>query len=99
MKKRKRKRTSRTGLWLITLMVLCMCGVIAYQKQNLEQTKVKVEYKLKELNKKIEAEEERSLDIEEKKSYVQTYDYIEKMGREKLGLVYEEEIIFKSNQK
>ena len=47
------------------------------------------------LDSQIEAEERRTLEIQEFAKEVQTKGYIENIAREKLGLVYEDEILFK----
>ena len=44
---------------------------------------------------KKELSEERKAELEEYEKYVQTKKYVEEVAREKLGLVYENEIIFK----
>ena len=36
--------------------------------------------------------------MEEQKEYTKTKEYIEKIAKEKLGLVYPNEIIFKTNE-
>lgn len=51
-----------------------------------------------ELQAQIEAEQERSEEIDELKEYVGTDEYIEQIAKEKLGLVHENEILFKSAQ-
>ena len=43
----------------------------------------------------IVAEEERAKEIEEFEKYTQTKKYVEEVARDKLGLVYEGEILFK----
>lgn len=43
----------------------------------------------------LEAEEKRKQEIEDFGKEVQTKGYIENVAREKLGLVYEDEILFK----
>ena len=48
------------------------------------------------LDAQIEKEQNRTLEIEELGKEVQTKGYIEDIAREKLGLVYEGEILFKS---
>ena len=40
-------------------------------------------------------EEQRAEDIEEYRQYTKTREYIEEVAREKLGLVYDGEVIFK----
>lgn len=44
----------------------------------------------------IEAEERRAEEIEELEAYTKTKKYVEDVAKEKLGLVYEDEVIFKS---
>ena len=44
----------------------------------------------------IEAEKERAQEIEEFEKYTKTKKYIEDVAREKLGLVYEDEIIIQT---
>ena len=84
---------------LITVMVLVICGIVTYKRQGLDKTCVKDETRIEELNKDIANEMEEAEKIQELKAYVQTKKYIEEVAREKLGLVYEDEIIFKSENK
>ena len=49
------------------------------------------------LEKQISDEEERKIDIKNLEAYVQTKGYIEEVARDQLGLVYEDEIIFKED--
>lgn len=48
-----------------------------------------------ELEEKIAFEEERAISIKEYETYTQTKAYVEDIARDKLGLVYEGEILFK----
>ena len=48
------------------------------------------------LQEAIEDERKRAEDIEELEAYTKTKKYVEDVAKEKLGLVYEDEIIFKS---
>ena len=52
--------------------------------------------KIAELESQIEAEKEKAEEIEEYGKYVQTKKYAEEVAKDKLGLVYEDEIIFKA---
>ena len=49
-----------------------------------------------ELKEKIEDEKARAKEIEELEEYVGTDEYVEDVAKEKLGLVHENEIIFKA---
>lgn len=96
---RKKRKVKRTGLRLVAVMVLLICGVVTYRRQELNKESLRAELKIQELNKAILAQEEKAEEIKDLKAYVQTYKYIEEMAREKLGLVYKDEIIFKSEDK
>lgn len=51
-----------------------------------------------ELEAKIAEQEERAKEIDELEDYVGTDEYVEQVAKDKLGLVYEDEIIFKNNK-
>lgn len=50
---------------------------------------------IKELDQQIEEEEGRTTEIDDLKEYMKTDEYVEETAREKLGLVKENEIVFK----
>ncbi|WP_033164010.1 septum formation initiator family protein [Clostridium sp. KNHs205] len=93
-----RRKKRRTGLFLTAVMVLSICAIVTYKQQSLDLAEAKADEKIEQLNKQIEDEKQRAEDIEEKKAYVQTKKFIEEMAREKFGLVYKDEIIFKSEE-
>jgi cell division protein FtsB len=97
-KKRVRRRARRTGLGLIAVMVLMVCGIVTFNRQTLDKTNIKAAARIVKLNDDIDLEKEQAKDIQEKKAYVQTKKYIEEMAREKLGLVFKDEIIFKAEE-
>ena len=46
----------------------------------------------------IEEEEKRTQEIEELKKYMETKMFVEEIAKERLGLVYEDEILFKAEE-
>ena len=50
------------------------------------------------LNAQIEAENTRTEQIEEYRKYTQTKAYVEEVAKDKLGLVYEGEILFQEDK-
>ena len=74
------------GILIVVILVAC-AGLVRRLHSNNER--------IAELNGEIVKEEQRAQDIEEYKEYTQTREYIEEVAREKLGLVYEGEVIFK----
>ena len=95
-RKRRKKQNSKVGILAIIFMVLCLFAVIAYKG---EELKIKNEaYIAREaaLAAQIEEEGKRTEELREYSKYVKTKKYIEEIAREKLGLIYEDEIIFKA---
>ncbi|WP_167955318.1 septum formation initiator family protein [Anaerosporobacter faecicola] len=93
-----RKTKKRTGLLSTVFLVMMICGVIFYQKEKLDKQRLSYLEQEQSLQEQIDAEAERSEEIEEKRAYVQTKKYIEEVAREKLGLVYKNEIVFDPQQ-
>ncbi|HEX3021729.1 MAG TPA: septum formation initiator family protein [Lachnospiraceae bacterium] len=93
-----RKTKRRTGLFTTMILVLAMCGIIFYQKDKLGKQRDAFLEQKNQLQQQIDDETQRAADITDKKAYTQTKKYIEEIAREKLGLVYKDEIIFDPNE-
>lgn len=91
----RKKRQNRLAMILVTMVVLMMFVVVAIKSVELKATKETYDLRLAQLQTEIEAEEARTEEIEEYGKYTQTKKYIEEVAKDKLGLVYEGEIIFK----
>lgn len=92
------RNKKKTGIGIITFIVLCLCAIIFYRRIGLEKVKESREYVIKMKESELEEEQDRALDIKNLEAYVQTKKYIEEVAREKLGLVYEYEILFKCDE-
>lgn len=93
----RKRHQNRFSMFLVTLVVVMVMMVVAVRSVELKQ---KIEMKQQELallEAQIEEEKLRTLEIEEFAKEVQTKGYIENLAREKLGLVYEGEILFKQD--
>jgi cell division protein DivIC len=93
-----RVRRKGTGFGIIAFVVLCICLTVAYGKAGLEKQLNSNNKKLDELDLKIQEQVERKTSIKNLEAYVKTKRYIEEIAREKLGLVYEYEIIFEKEE-
>ncbi|MBD5473459.1 MAG: septum formation initiator family protein [Lachnospiraceae bacterium] len=91
----RKKRQNRFGMFLVSIAVIMMLVVVAFNSVELKAKRETYRQKEQALQEQIEAEEERSKEIEEFEKYTQTKKYIEEVARDKLGLVYEGEILFK----
>ena len=91
----RKKRQNRFGMFLVSIAVIMMLVVVAFKSAELREKKEAYHQKELVLQQQIEAEEERALEIEEFEKYTQTKKYIEEVARDKLGLVYDGEVLFK----
>lgn len=91
-KRNKQNRIAKTIITIILLLMVCVIGVKCVELRN-----KRAEYLVREaeLEASILAEQERAEEIAEYETYTQTKAYVEEIARDKLGLVYEGEILFK----
>ncbi len=92
------RKKSGTGIGIISFVVLILFAIVAYSRVGLEDRYDEAKLKTSRLEAQIEDENERKKEIENFKAYVQTKSYIEEIARDKLGLVYEDEYIFKRQE-
>ncbi|MCR5753980.1 MAG: septum formation initiator family protein [Acetatifactor sp.] len=95
---KKTTKKNRKNLLLVAGVVLVLCVVMSVGKVRLEEKSAACEQRLEELEKDLSKEEKRADEIEDYKSYVQTKKFIEEEARDKLGLVYPDEIIFEAEE-
>ncbi len=93
-----RRRKTRTGIGIIAFVVLNICGIVAYGKIDLEKRVSSLSDKKSRLETRIQEETDRKTDISNYEAYVQTKRYIEEIARQKLGLVYEFEILLERKE-
>ena len=91
----KTREQNRLSMWIAALVVGVLIVVILVACAGLFRRLHSNNEKIEELQSEIIKEEQRAQEIEEYKEYTQTKEYIEEVAREKLGLVYEGEVIFK----
>ena len=101
-KNRKRKseglRKNRRSVWMISLVIILLGAVVLGCGVSLKAKNEAYLAKEEELRLQIEAEQERSEEIDELKEYVETDEYIEMVAKEKLGFAYENEILFEAQK-
>ncbi|MBR5598211.1 MAG: septum formation initiator family protein [Lachnospiraceae bacterium] len=92
----KKKKQNSLAIILVTMVVLIMMIVVMANNKSLKEKLAVYQEREQILNEQIEAEKERAQEIEEFEKYTKTKKYIEDVAREKLGLVYEDEIIIQT---
>jgi len=93
---RRKKIRRHLGSFAIVGVVLLLLVFVSVASLSLRASNANKQEKIAELESQIEAEEKKSEELEEYSKYVQTKKYAEEVAKEKLGLVYEDEIIFKA---
>ena len=89
-------RHHRWSVRVVQFITVCTIAFVCIAGLNLEKHNREYATREKELMAMIEDEESRSEEIDELSEYVGTDEYIESVAKEKLGLVYENEILFKA---
>ena len=94
----RKRRQNRLAMLLVTTVVLMMMLVVTIKSVELRAKRQIYMEREAALEKEIEAEELRAEEIAEYGKYTQTKKFVEEVAKEKLGLVYEGEIIFKDEK-
>lgn len=89
---------NRRGMVLILFVVVLLSSVLIIQCRRLEAKNDAYAQEVKSLNEQITEEEGRSEKIEAYREYVKSDAYVEKTAREKFGLVYPDEVIFRESE-
>ena len=94
------RRTSRnkTGIGVIAFVVMILFAIVSYRRVSLGQERDEAQIRISRLEEQYKQEQDRTTEIEEFKAYTKTKKYIEDMAREKLGLVYKDEILFEPEE-
>ena len=100
-KKRKKKRKVRynsLGMLAIALVVLVLLGGLMLESNDLQERLTGYDAKAAILQQQIEDEQNRTEEIDRLKKYMETDEYTEEVAREQLGLVKDNETVFKKQQ-
>lgn len=94
--KKRRVQTHKKSVLAILAVIIMLTVVASVNGMNLRAKEKAYQAQITELEKEIAQEEARTAEIDELEDYMDTDEYVEEIAREKLGLVYENEIIFKA---
>ena len=72
--------------------------ILAVQSNGLKEKNRVYTAQVEELNAQIESEQQRTEEIEAMEEYKNTKEYVEEIAKDKLGLVYDDEILFKPEE-
>ena len=96
---KRRRFQNRAGIAWASIVVLILVAVVSVKSVGLMRKAAEYQEKEQALQAQIEAEQARSEEIAEFERYTHTRKYIEDTAKDKLGLVYPGEIIFRNEDK
>ena len=97
-KRRSTKVQNRVAMISISMVVCMLVVLLAFKEHSLQVKYQTNENRKAQLQEEITTEEARTKDIEDMQEYMQSDEYAEKIAKEKIGLVKDNEIIFKENK-
>lgn len=92
---RYQKRTNRKTVMLALVVVALLAVIVSTRSTQLREQNGEYTSKIEVLEEKLQAEKEREQELDEYKEYVNTDQFKEWAARNKLGLVYDDELILK----
>lgn len=92
---RKEKRPNRIGMLLVSIAVVMLLLAVGFKSVTLRARQLEYLEEEKRLEAQIEEEKQRADQLKELETYTKTKKYAEEVAKDKLGLVYGDEIIFK----
>lgn len=92
---RRRRRSQTIG---VTVVVLVFMAVMSLQIYRVKQKNDEYAARENELKKEYEAETQRETELNDLEKYMNSSEYIEDVAESKLGLTYENQIVFKEQK-
>lgn len=97
-KENKRNIQNRAAMLGISGVICMLLVILLFEGRSLKMKRDANEVKTEQLIQQQKEEQARTDEIEELQKYMQSDEYTEKIAKEKIGLVKENEIIFKENK-
>lgn len=98
-RKRRGKKMNRFTLFGALFFTIVFGGIFIYKTSELKAQSKEYSKQLEQLKDQRDEQKERDAELDEFEDYVGTDEYVEDVAREKLGLVYSDEILFKPEDK
>ena len=96
---KKQRRSTLAGM-IIAIIVVVALGVVLWRgKAGLEEKNADYQAQITELQSQIDDENKRSDELSEYEKYVKTKKFGEEIAKNKFGLIYPDELVFKPNNK
>jgi len=98
LRRKRQKRSAILGM-VFAMLVVVGLGILLWNgKKRIEAKNVEYEKEITELQAQLDDEQKRTDELNEYKKYIQTKKYVEDVAKDKFGLVYPDEIIFRGKK-
>lgn len=91
---RRVRNENRLGMTAAMFAIVIMTFVVGVNSVSLKEKEAKYAAREEELMRQITLEEQRAEELVDFETYTKTKKFVEEVAKDKLGLVYEHEIIF-----
>ena len=98
LRRKRQKRSAILGMVFAILVVIGLGILLWNGKKNIEAKNVEYEKKISQLQAQVDSEQKRTDELNEYKKYIQTKKFVEEVAKDKFGLVYPDEIIFRGKK-
>ena len=95
-RRRKRRKKNSKGLSIIAFVVVVFCLCAGIYTMNLKHQKAELEEKHAAIEKQMKEEKQRKKELEELEKYMQTKKNKKDVAKEKMGLIYSDEILMET---
>lgn len=93
---RRRKKKNRRGRLAVTVSVIVLISIFAARSAELAAKNSVYERQIVALQKEYDKELARQDELKEREKYMQTKKFVEEYAKERLGLIYPNEVVFKA---
>lgn len=98
MSRKRRRQRNSNGIISISILVLVLLAVLGIQIIKLKRQEANYAKQEEQLREQYVSETQRATELAELEEYMKSIEYIEEMAKSKLGLVYDNEIIYKERR-
>ena len=89
------KYHNKTSIYIVLFTLILFAAVLFVNCNSLDEKRQKLQTEEAQYQELLEKEQQETLDLQELEKSTQTKKYYEQIAKERLGMVYEDEIIFK----
>ena len=89
------KYHNKTSIYIVLFTLILFAAVLFVNCNSLNEKRQKLQTEEAQYQEILEKEQQETLDLQELEKSTQTKKYYEQIAKERLGMVYEDEIIFK----